>query len=112
MLLAGGADWLTAATFTVIFGISNGLVTVVRGAVPLALFGAEGYGKILGIIATPILLFNALSPMLFALIVDASDYRTGTWVLLGIAVASMLAMEFMAAWYRRHLAREGGLANA
>ena len=50
--------------------------------------------------------------MLFALIVDASNYRTGTWILLGIAVASMLAMEFMAAWYRRHLAREGGLANA
>lgn len=112
VLLAGGADWLTAATFTVIFGISNGLVTVVRGAVPLALFGAEGYGKILGIVATPILLFNALSPMLFALIVDATNYRTGTWVLLGIAIASMLAMEFMAAWYRRHLAREEAVTGA
>lgn len=112
VLLAGGADWLTAATFTVIFGVSNGLVTVVRGAVPLALFGADGYGKVLGIVATPILLFNALSPMLFALIVDASNYRTGTWVLLGIALASMLAMEFMAAWYRRHLARENALAGA
>lgn len=106
VLLGAGADWLTAAVFTAIFGLSNGLVTVVRGAVPLALFGAEGYGKILGIIATPILLFNALSPMLFALIVDAFDYRTGTWVLLAMAIASMAAMEVMAAWYRRHLTRE------
>lgn len=106
VLLAAGADWLTAAVFTSIFGLSNGLVTVVRGAVPLALFGADGYGKILGIIATPILLFNALSPMLFALIVDASDYRVGTWVLLALALASMAAMEIMAAWYRWHLRRE------
>ena len=112
VLLAGGADWLTAATFTVIFGISNGLVTVVRGAVPLALFGADGYGKILGIVATPILLFNALSPMLFALIVDASSYRIGTWVLFAIAIASMLAMEFMGAWYRRHLARTAPATSA
>ena len=42
VLLAGGADWLTAATFTVIFGISNGLVTVVRGAVPLAFASGAG----------------------------------------------------------------------
>lgn len=44
--------------------------------------------------------------MLFALIVDAFDYRTGTWVLLAMAIASMAAMEVMAAWYRRHLTRE------
>lgn len=106
VLLGASADWLTAAIFTVIFGVSNGLITVVRGAVPLALFGVEGYGRILGIIATPVLVFNALSPMLFALIVDASGYRTGTWLLLVIAVASMLAMEIMATWYKRHLMRQ------
>ena len=109
VLLGAGADWLTAAVFTAIFGLSNGLVTVVRGAVPLALFGAEGYGTILGIVATPILLFNALSPMLFALIVDAWGYRFGTWILLVLAVASMVAMEAMAAWYRGHLRREAAL---
>lgn len=106
VLIFAGADWVTAAAFTLIFGASNGLVTIVRGAVPLALFGAEGYGAVLGLIATPILLFNALSPMLFALIVDAWGYRTGTWVLFAIALASMAAMEIMAAWYRGHKARQ------
>ena len=105
ILLFAGADWLTAATFTLIFGASNGLVTIVRGAVPLALFGAEGYGKVLGIIATPVLLFNAISPMLFAAIVEAWDYRTGTWILFALALLSTAAMEGMAVWYRRHLAR-------
>jgi len=112
VLLAAGASWMTAATFTAIFGLSNGLVTVVRGAVPLALFGAKGYGTILGIIATPVLLFNALSPMLFAFIIDAWSYRVGTWILLAIAIASTISMEFMAAWYRRHLAREEALQGA
>jgi len=112
VLIIAGVHWQTATVFTVIFGLSNGLVTVVRGAVPLALFGAKGYGMILGIIATPILLFNALSPMLFALLVDATDYRTGTWVLLAIAIASLVAMEIMAAWYRRHLRREATEASA
>ncbi len=105
VLLWAGADWLTAAAFTLIFGASNGLVTIVRGAVPLALFSAEGYGKVLGIIATPVLLFNALAPMMFAAIVEAWGYRTGTWILFALALLSTVAMEGMAAWYRRHLAR-------
>ena len=105
ILLAAGADLLTAAAFTLVFGASNGLVTIVRGAVPLALFGADGYGKVLGIIATPVLLFNALSPMLFALVVDAWGYLVGTWILLAIAALSTTAMEGMGIWYRRHLAR-------
>lgn len=110
VLLMSGSDWLTAAAFTAIFGVSNGLVTVVRGAVPLALFGPDGYGTILGVIATPVLFFNAISPMLFALIIDAFGYRAGTWILLVVAVASTLAMEIMASWYRRHLSREAQLA--
>ena len=101
VLLVARGDWVTAVVFTLIFGTSNGLVTVVRGAVPLALFGPKGYASVLGLLATPILLSNALSPMIFALIVDAWGYQTGTWVLLAVAFASMLAMELMAIWYRR-----------
>ena len=33
------------------FGAANGLVTIARGAVPLALFGADGYGRLIGRIA-------------------------------------------------------------
>ena len=41
-----------------------------RGAVPLALFGAKGYGEVLGILATPYLLLAALAPAAFALVVE------------------------------------------
>ncbi len=34
-----------AAAFALMFGAANGLITIARGAVPLALFGADGYGR-------------------------------------------------------------------
>ena len=41
----------TAAAFALMFGGANGLVTITRGAVPLALFGASGYGRLMGRLA-------------------------------------------------------------
>lgn len=99
LLVTGGPA--AALIFTLTFGASNGLVTIVRGAVPLALFGPKGYGMILGIIATPILLFNAISPLAFALIVERIGFEGGTWLLLAIALLASVAMEVLSIWYRR-----------
>jgi hypothetical protein len=92
-----------ALAFTLFFGVSNGLVTIVRGAVPLALFGPEGYGEVLGILATPYLLLAAIAPAAFALIVERWGYGTGEAILLGAGLVSFLGMELMARWYRRRL---------
>ena len=70
VLMFGGASFATALAFTLLFGISNGLVTIMRGAVPLALFGPKGYGEVLGILATPYLLLAAVAPAAFALVVE------------------------------------------
>src|SRR6185503_11235944 len=76
LFAARGEFWLLVA-FTLLLGAAQGVITIVRGAVPLALFGAEGYGAVLGVIATPILLVNAFSPALFALIVDQIGWHNG-----------------------------------
>jgi hypothetical protein len=101
VLMLGGASFFTAFAFTILFGVSNGLVTIVRGAVPLALFGAKGYGTVLGILATPYLLLAALSPAAFALVVERWGYGVGEATMLGAGLVSFLAMEVMALWYRR-----------
>jgi hypothetical protein len=101
VLMLGGASFWTALSFTLAFGVSNGLVTIVRGAVPLALFGAKGYGEVLGILATPYLLLAALSPAAFALVVERWGYGAGEAAMLGAGLVSFLAMEVMALWYRR-----------
>ena len=101
VLMLGGASFWTALAFTLAFGVSNGLVTIMRGAVPLVLFGAKGYGAVLGILATPYLLLAALSPAAFALVVERWGYGVGEAILLGAGLLSLLAMEVMALWYRR-----------
>lgn len=101
VLMLGGASFWTALAFTMLFGVSNGLVTIVRGAVPLALFGAKGYGEVLGILATPYLLLAALSPAAFAVVVERWGYGVGEAIMLGAGLVSLLAMELMALWYRR-----------
>jgi len=101
VLMLGGANYSTALTFTLLFGVSNGLVTIVRGAVPLALFGPKGYGEILGILATPYLILAAVSPAAFALVVERWGYEAGEAILLGAGLVSYLGMELLIRWYRR-----------
>jgi MFS family permease len=103
VLMLGNASFTTALAFTLLFGISNGLVTIMRGAVPLALFGPKGYGEVLGILATPYLLLAAVAPAAFAWIVEHYGYMTGEIVLLTAAALSFLGMEVMALWYRRRV---------
>jgi MFS family permease len=104
ILWLGGAGYTVAFAFTMVFGIANGLTTIVRGAVPLALFGREGYGAVLGILATPYLLLNAIAPMIFAMLAERYGYTVSTQVLLAVSALAFVAMEVMAAWYRRQSA--------
>ncbi len=103
VLLFGGASFTTALTFIILFGVSNGLVTIVRGAVPLALFGSQGYGTVLGILATPYLLLNAVAPAVFAVLLDLWGYGVAEAVVLGVGAVSAIAMEIMSSWYRRNI---------
>jgi MFS family permease len=98
LFLARGELWLLVA-FTLLLGASQGVITIVRGAVPLALFGAKGYGEVLGLIATPVLLVNAFSPAVFALMAERLGWQTSLYVLLGCSIATSIAMELMSRWY-------------
>ena len=74
MLALLGISTGTAAAFALMFGGANGLVTITRGAVPLALFGASGYGRLMGRLAAPFLLMQSAAPLVMAFIVErASD---------------------------------------
>jgi predicted MFS family arabinose efflux permease len=101
VLLLSGGNLQAVIAFTLLMGASQGVITIVRGAVPLALFGQNGYGAVLGLLATPILVVNAASPTLFALIVDAWGWNAAEIVLLACAASSWLAMEAMSRWYEK-----------
>ena len=98
LFLARGDFWLLVA-FTLLLGASQGVISIVRGAVPLALFGTQGYGAVLGLIATPILLVNAFSPAIFALVVDHFGWQISLYALLSCSIVTWIAIEVMSRWY-------------
>ena len=99
LLLAAGGSFPLILAFTLLMGAAQGVITIVRGAVPLALFGATGYGAVLGMLAAPILIVNAISPTVFAMIVDRWGWHVSQVVLVAMSAASFLAMEWMSRWY-------------
>ena len=68
LVLAGP---IAALPFVLLYGASNGILTISRGTVPLALFGAKGYPVLMGKLAMPILLAQAAAPAVTAPVVAA-----------------------------------------
>jgi predicted MFS family arabinose efflux permease len=87
---------LAAVPFVIIHGLGNGLLTIVRGTLPLALFGPSGYGARQGWIALPGRIVGALSPWVFGLALDHWGVGALWWTLaagtlsLGVLIALRL----------------------
>jgi hypothetical protein len=84
-----GVSVLIAAMFMVMFGMANGLITIARGTVPLALFGPSGYGALIGRIAGPCLVMQAIAPLVLAFVAE----RTSDPIALGL-VAILALVSF------------------
>jgi MFS family permease len=70
LLALFGFSVAAAAAFALLFGAANGLITIGRGTVPLALFGAAGYGRLIGRIAGPSLLMQGMAPLVLAFVAE------------------------------------------
>lgn len=85
-----------AMVYGIVYGASNGLVTIARGIVALSLFGPEGYGRTLGLIAAPALAIKAAAPPLFALGLTAFGPQAMLWMSLALAILAFGAMALLA----------------
>ncbi|MHB9784738.1 hypothetical protein [Stenotrophomonas maltophilia] len=72
LLLLTGYPWVAIIAF-VIYGAGNGIRTVARGTLPLAVIGSADYGKTMGQLARPMLMAQAAAPPLAAIALE----RTG-----------------------------------
>jgi predicted MFS family arabinose efflux permease len=63
LLLAFGAP--LASVFALVHGAGNGILTIAKGTLPLALFGPQGYGARQGLLMLPARVTQALAPWLF-----------------------------------------------
>lgn len=76
-----------AALFTLLHGAGNGILTIAKGTLPLAIFGPQGYGRRQGWLMVPARFGQALAPFLFALLID----RFGSGALVFSAALGLLA---------------------
>jgi len=91
LLALFGLSIPAAAAFAVMFGMANGLLTIARGAVPLALFGAAGYGHLMGRIGGPYLVMQAIAPLVLAFVVERSSDPAALAVVASFAAISLIA---------------------
>ena len=90
-----GLSVATAAVFAVMFGMANGLITIARGAVPLALFGAAGYGHLMGRIAGPFLVMQAIAPLVLAFVAERTSDPAVLAVVAAFALISFIGLAAM-----------------
>jgi MFS family permease len=88
LALAGGG---AASVFAIFHGAGNGILTIARGTLPLAIFGPENYGYRLGIIGAPARLAQAAAPLAFGVLIE----RMGSHALIvssALSLAALLAL--------------------
>jgi len=82
------------AAFSILHGAGNGMLTICRATLPLALYGPEGYGARIGRILAPARVGQALAPFLFGLAID----KLGAFTLIissALSLSALLAMSWL-----------------
>ncbi|NYT25280.1 MFS transporter [Alcaligenaceae bacterium] len=93
LLVAGPA---MAPAFAILHGLGNGILTIAKGTLPLALFGTQGYGARQGWLMMPSRVAQALSPFIFGLALDAWG-ANALWLSGAIGVAAFGALVLLRA---------------
>jgi MFS family permease len=88
VLLVGGA---AASAFAIFHGTGNGVLTIARGTLPLAIFGPQNYGYRLGIIGAPARMAQAAAPIAFGLLIEMMGSRV-LMVSSALSLSALLAL--------------------
>jgi MFS family permease len=97
---------IPAAAALVAYGAGNGLWSIARGALPLALFGPGSYARTMGRLATPMLIAGAAAPTVGGLLIQWLGPDGTLSVLTALALVPCVAALVLAAsvWRRRAVA--------
>ncbi len=86
-----------AAGFVVLHGMGNGVLTIAKGTLPLAVFGPVGYGARTGLISAPSRLLQATAPFLFGLVLEGAGVGWALWLTAGCCLAAFVALVLLRA---------------
>lgn len=100
VLLIGVFGAPFAAIFTVMHGVGVGLMTIIKGTLPLALFGAAGFGRRSGLLEAPSRVAQASAPVLFGLCLDRYGAHA-LWLSGVVAFCGLLGVLYLGIGSRR-----------
>jgi hypothetical protein len=84
-----------AVLFAGLHGAGNGILTIAKGTLPLALFGPVGYGARQGWLMAPARLSQALAPLLFG--VALAHWGAGAlWLTAGLGLLALALLQWIA----------------
>ncbi len=90
-LLFFGTRQSALALFCICYGASNGILTIVRGTIPQAMFGPRNYGAISGAMSGPAMLAKAAGPIAVAAVIEWNSSPTVLFsMLFAFSIASLL----------------------
>ena len=90
------------AAFAVAYGAGNGMITIAKGTLPLAIFGPHGFGLRSGVLSAPARITQSAAPFLFGLLLDN----------VGLGAVALSAGLMIAAFASLFALRAGGAAHA
>jgi len=104
LVFAGTSAW-GFVVFAALYGAGNGVMTIVRGTIPIELYGRDHYGAVNGALAAPVLVAKAAGPLVAALaLAVAPGYDT---VALWLSAAAATSLVFFALALRRRASSAG-----
>ena len=112
VLMAAGLVLLLAtfpilAGAIVIYAAGYGIMWIARGTLPLALFGPNRYATLMGRLAFPSLIVQALAPSAGALVIEYSG-AVATVALTGFAISNLVLVAIL--WATCHPPRNAAVS--
>jgi MFS family permease len=89
--LAGGIP-LGVSGFALLHGAGNGMITIAKGTLPLAVFGEVGYGQRVGVLSVLARALQAAAPFLFGLVLEGAGVHAAIALSVGVSLAALAAL--------------------
>ena len=92
-LIAGAGHPWAALLFVVLYGLGNGMMTIVKGTAIAQYVNRDHVASLNGALGLPSALSRAIVPLLLGVMWSPEvGYGPGLWMLLGISIISALAL--------------------
>ena len=92
-LLAGAGHPWAALLFVLLYGLGNGMLTIVRGTAIAQYVNRDHVASLNGALGLPSALARAVAPWLLGLLwTQQAGYGRGLWLLLALSVVAVLAL--------------------